>query len=141
GIQDDYYRAHALSQLAPHLPEVLEEALAAARGIQDDYYRADALSQLAPHLPEVLEEALAAARGIQDDYYRAKVFSSLLSVIDLTSIEFQLWCEILHNLSYHYRYELLGDIPKLSDAIIALGGTEALGATARAIQSVCQQWR
>jgi hypothetical protein len=29
----------------------------------------------------------------------------------------------------------------LSDAIIALGGTDALVATVRAIQEVCRQWR
>ncbi|MEH2107610.1 NB-ARC domain-containing protein, partial [Nostoc sp.] len=55
-IQDENYRAKALSALAEKLPEVLPEALAAARAIQDENYRAKALSALAEKLPEVLPE-------------------------------------------------------------------------------------
>ncbi len=142
GIQSDENSADAISELAPHLPpELLPVALDVARGIQDDRYRAKALSGLAIRLPQVLQEALNTARGIQDEKYRADVFSSLLSVLDLTSIKYPLWHEILHNLSHHNRYQLLKDIPKLSDAIIALGGTKALAATVRAIQEVWRQWR
>jgi hypothetical protein len=88
----------------------------------------------------MLQEALRIARGIQDDSNRANCFSSLLLALNVASIKF-LWREILHNLSHQYRYQLLEDIPKLSDAIIALGGIEALSATVRAIQEVCRQWR
>ncbi|MEH2063525.1 MAG: NB-ARC domain-containing protein, partial [Nostoc sp.] len=67
-IQDEDYRAKALSALAEKLPELLPEALAAARAIQDEDYRAKALSALAEKLPpELLPEALAAARAIQDE--------------------------------------------------------------------------
>ena len=47
------YQAYALVGLAPHLPEVLPEALDAARAIGDEDHRANALVGLAPHLPEV----------------------------------------------------------------------------------------
>ena len=70
-IQDERYRATALSALASNLPALLPEALAAARAIQSEQYRAIALSALADKLPEVLPEALAAARAIQDERYRA----------------------------------------------------------------------
>ncbi|MDZ8138252.1 MAG: NB-ARC domain-containing protein, partial [Nostoc sp. DedQUE04] len=77
-IQDEYYRASALSSLAQTLPELLPEALAAAREIQDEYSRAYALSSLADKLPpELLSEALAVAREIQDEYSRASALSSL----------------------------------------------------------------
>ncbi|BAY10151.1 NB-ARC domain-containing protein [Calothrix sp. NIES-2098] len=77
-IQDEYYRADALSALAANLPpELLAEALTAARSIQDEYYRACALSALAANLPEVLPEALTATRSIQDEYYRADALSVL----------------------------------------------------------------
>jgi len=141
-IQGDRFRAYALSELARHLPEILQEALDTTRSIQGDSYRARALSELAPHLPpELLQQALDTTRSIPDDSERAGCFSSLLSVLNLASIKFDLWCEILHNLSHYERYKLLGDIPKLSDAIIPLGGTDALVATVRAIQQVCRQWR
>jgi len=50
-IQDEYLRADALGDLAPHLPpELLGEALAAARQIQNEEYRAAALRALIPEL-------------------------------------------------------------------------------------------
>ncbi|MGF1977678.1 MAG: NB-ARC domain-containing protein, partial [Nostoc sp. CmiSLP01] len=77
-IQDEYFRAYALSALAEKLPpELLPEALAAARAIQDEYSRAKALSALADKLPDILPEALAAARAIQDEYFRAYALSAL----------------------------------------------------------------
>ena len=78
-IQDESYRAIALSSLADKLPDLLPEALAAAREIQDESYRAIALSSLADKLPDLLPEALAAAKEIQDDMWgsRAIALSSL----------------------------------------------------------------
>ncbi|MEI1372921.1 MAG: NB-ARC domain-containing protein [Nostoc sp.] len=77
-IQDEDYRANALSALAEKLPpELLPEALAAARAIQDEDYRAKALSALAEKLPDILPEALAAARAIQDESSRANALSAL----------------------------------------------------------------
>ncbi|MGF1991785.1 MAG: NB-ARC domain-containing protein [Nostoc sp. ZfuVER08] len=78
-IQDERYRANALSALAQKLPpELLPEALAAARAIGSEYYRANALSALAEKLPlELLPEALAAARAIGFESYRANALSAL----------------------------------------------------------------
>ncbi|MDZ8070872.1 MAG: NB-ARC domain-containing protein, partial [Nostoc sp. DedQUE08] len=77
-IQDEDYRANALSALAKKLPpELLPEALTAARAIQDERYRANALRALSDKLPDILPEALAAARAIQDEYSRAYTLSPL----------------------------------------------------------------
>ncbi|BBD59077.1 regulatory protein [Nostoc sp. HK-01] len=81
-IQDEYYRADALSALAEKLPpDLLPEALAAARAIQDEYYRADALSALASKLPEILPEALAAARAMQYEQYHVQTLSALTDIL------------------------------------------------------------
>ena len=67
--------------LVPHLPEVLPEALAAAKEIGwyvPKYGRAEALTELAPHLPEsLLPEALEVARGIVNRSSRAEVLTGL----------------------------------------------------------------
>jgi hypothetical protein len=74
GNQDEWRRADALTALAERLPpELLPEALAAAREIEDEWRRADALTALAERLPpELLPEALAAAREIKDEWRRAR---------------------------------------------------------------------
>jgi hypothetical protein len=45
-IQDEFARAHALSALVPHLPELVTEALEVTQQIQAESARADALSAL-----------------------------------------------------------------------------------------------
>jgi hypothetical protein len=140
-IQDESNRADALSNLAPHLPEILPEALLAARAIKDEYYRALALSKLAPHLPEILPEALLVARAIQHEYDRAYALSGMiLPLKSSSSFDFSLWKESLRLLACRERKNLLEDITELSSVIIALGGSEALTQTARAIQEVGRQW-
>ena len=47
-IKHERYRNYALSCLADKLPDLLPQALAAARQIKDEKYRADALKTLAP---------------------------------------------------------------------------------------------
>ncbi|MBN4005992.1 NB-ARC domain-containing protein [Nostoc sp. LPT] len=76
-IQDEDYRANALSALAEKLPNILEEALAAVRAIQSESNRANALSALAQKLPQVWPEALAAVRAIQSESNRANALSAL----------------------------------------------------------------
>ncbi|TAH48544.1 MAG: ATP-binding protein, partial [Chloroflexota bacterium] len=86
-IQDESYRANALSGLAAHLSaeekvQVVNEALTAARAIQDESWRAFALRDLAAHLSaeekvQVVNEALTAARAIQDESWRANALSGL----------------------------------------------------------------
>ncbi|BAY84685.1 regulatory protein [Calothrix parasitica NIES-267] len=77
-IQDEYYRAKALSALADKLPpELLPDALEAAKSIQHESNRANVLSALADKLPSVLPDALEAAKSIQHEYYRANVLSAL----------------------------------------------------------------
>ncbi|MBD2214925.1 hypothetical protein H6G27_34540 [Nostoc linckia FACHB-104] len=82
-IQDERYRAYALSALAETLPpHLLPEALKAAKTIQSEEYRAYALSALAETLPpHLLPEALIAARAIQDERYRAYALSALAETL------------------------------------------------------------
>ena len=75
GLND--YRAIALEGLVPYLPEVLPEALDAARAIGDESKRAIALEGLVPYLPEVLPEALDAARAIGNELYRSRALEEL----------------------------------------------------------------
>ena len=138
---DEYKHPIVLAKLAPHLPEILQEAFETACSAINGLCSGSAIIELAPHLPpELLQQAFNAACSMKNESQRAERFSSLLPVLNLASIEFDFWREILHNLSHHERSALLEDIPKLSDAIIALGGAEALVGTVRAIQQVCRQW-
>ena len=93
----------------------------------------------------MLPEALQAARAtISEDICAlllSELLSELLPKLNLASINFSFWCEILRTLSHHCREDLLVDIPNLSAAIISLGGIEALAKTACAIQDVCRQWK
>jgi hypothetical protein len=140
-IQDESYHAYVLGKIAPHLPDILPEALEAARAIQNEHSRAEALGEIVPHLPEtLLSQALESARAIQDEKYRAEAFSRLLPNLKPSYFDFSFWKESLDVLAYRTRKDLLKDISALSPIIIALGGKEALAATARAIQEVGQQW-
>ncbi len=81
GIKSEYERAKGLVVLASRLPEVVAEALTAARHISDDYgSRSEIIGSLVPYLPEhLLEDSLAIARSIQPPYYRAKLLIVLAS--------------------------------------------------------------
>ncbi len=141
-IQGGASRVWALGGLAPYLPEVIPEALEVARLIQGEYSRAAALRGLAPYLPaELLPEALEVARSIQDEYSQAAAFSNLLVLLNKTPIDLTFWFELLHTLAYLSRQELIEAMPKLSPAILALGGKSALEGTVVAMREVCQQWR
>ncbi len=82
-IDHPYLRARALADLAPLLPpNLLPDALEAARQIPDDPYgsRAHALANLAPHLPQhLLPDALETARSLPNDFLgsRAHAFANL----------------------------------------------------------------
>ena len=92
-------------------PDLLPEALAAAREIQDESYRADALSSLADKLLQVQKTLL-----------------------------FCLWRDTLHILSVHTRPNLLTDINALTPIIFTLGDKQAVKDTASAIQNVSRWW-
>ncbi|MEH2054945.1 MAG: hypothetical protein V7K97_01940 [Nostoc sp.] len=111
-IQDEDYRAIALSALAQNLPELLPEALAAARAIQFEGFRAEALSALADSLSQMPSREL-----------------------------FPLWQDTLHELSLRTRHNLLQDIKALFPVIFALGGQVATVEIARAIVDVGRWWR
>ena len=83
-IGDEYDRASALAQLAPHLPEAeriraLLEELAAMRAIRDEHNRAKSLAVLAPHMAELghHQEVLAAVQEIEDEFDRAWALARL----------------------------------------------------------------
>ncbi len=70
--------AKALFKLTDKLPELLPEALDAARKIWDEEKRAKALSELADRMPELLPEVLAAAREIESDSKRTDAIIKLV---------------------------------------------------------------
>ncbi|MGB9800252.1 MAG: hypothetical protein ACPLUL_09185, partial [Thermanaerothrix sp.] len=92
-------------------PDLLPEALAAAREIQDAYRRAKVLSALAAH--------------------RALLSHPVL---------YPLWAETLPILASRTRTDLLSDLPALIPLIHALGGEQAIVETFRAIQDVGRWW-
>jgi len=128
--------------IAPHLPEILSEALEAARAIPDETYQAEALVLIAPHLPEtLLPEPLEGVLDIQSEYNHAEPFSRLLPNLKSSYFDFSFWKKNLDVLAHRTRKDLLQDISALSPVIITLGGKEALAATALAIQEVGRQWK
>jgi hypothetical protein len=140
--QDMTDRAGALRELASYVPEsALPQALEAVRAIQDASDCAYALRELAPYLPEtMLPDAIAALQSIECGYCRADALRGLLPQMNLTAMEFPAWCQTLHMLAYCDRTDLLTDLSRLSPAIWALGGKDALRATAQAIQAVGRQF-
>ena len=123
------------------MPEILPEALDAARAIQDESDCVKVLSNLASHLPEtLLPIALDAVMAVQNEFYRADALSGMIPQLKSCSFNFCFWKESLRILTYRDRKELLGDISELSSVIIELGGSEALAQTACAIQEVGRQW-
>ncbi len=85
--KNDRVRSQALAAIAPHLPEtepqLLEEALNAARNINDEESRSKALAAIAPNLSEterqkeVLEKALNAARNINNEESRSHALAAI----------------------------------------------------------------
>ena len=147
-IDEERYRAGALSTLVPHLPEtlkeeVLSEALTAARAFDEEYARARALSGLVPHLPEtlkeeVLAEALTAARAFENGAVRARALSGLIPLLVTLSSHtlFQLWRTTLRLAARRTRAKLLSDIRSLAPVIAALGGQEIMPEVFHSIQEV-----
>jgi hypothetical protein len=125
----------------PYLSDsLLQKALAADRALEEKRYRAWALEELAPHLSEPLQtealrEALAAARATEDVYSRTSTLAGLIPHLEHlpSATLYPLWCETLHVRALRTRRDLLLDIQALSPVISALGGKEALAATAQAI--------
>ncbi len=141
-IQDEYSRSDALQALAEKLPEALYlEALEVTRQIQSESSRSDALQTFSEHwsddgIPQLLE----ASREIKEGYSRSSAFSALLPRLALSEIDTAFWQEILGALTCQNRKEFIADIPKLSSAIVALGGEEALRGVVRAMGEVCGWW-
>ena len=83
----DAWAARWLADLAPNLPtDLLQQALATARGLADMPPRVKALTALATHLPEaeryaVLREALDAARGADPESASARALAMLAPVL------------------------------------------------------------
>ena len=97
--------------MAEKFPELLPEALAAARHIQNDKGRAEAIVALANKLTQMPKTEL-----------------------------YPLWQDTLHTLSLRTRPDLLSDIKELTPVIFYLGGQEAIKNTAIAIQEISRWW-
>ena len=85
-IEEPYFKADALSAIAPRLPEsqqqaILQQALTTAQAIEEPYFKADALSAIAPRLPEsatdLIQQALTAAQAIEDSSGKADALSAI----------------------------------------------------------------
>jgi hypothetical protein len=87
-----------------------------------------------------MSEALEIARGIQSEYSRAGVFSAVMSRINLEFFDFSFWSEVLHMLSHRGRKELLGDLPNLAPAVMALSDRSTLKLMVQAMKEISQQW-
>ncbi len=143
-IRDEDSRFKALVALAPHLSEpLLHEALEAARAIENEGSRSEALVALAPHLSEpLLHEALEAARAIRDEEHRSEALAALasrLAELPPTAL-YSIWSETILFLATRTRRGLLADLGSLVPVLAALGGTEAMAETFRAIQDVGRWW-
>jgi hypothetical protein len=147
-ITDKRYRVHVLGALAPHLPpdlrsQELRDALAAVQNIGRKHDRARALGALAPHLPpDLLRAALAAARDVRD----ASACTAALGALAPHLIQiprqnlYPMWQETLPVLARRTRRDLLADLRALVPVIVALGESDAIAATFRAIQDVAARW-
>ena len=116
GTGDDFRRE--LARLVPHLPEevqdqVLQEALAAARGTQYKWQRAYVLKELADCL----------ARRPRQELFR-------LWLGERKGINLR------HFLARRTREDLLSDLGALTPIIVAMGGEKAIEETFRAIRDV-----
>ncbi len=161
-IKEEYNRRQPLAALAPLLAERgdLAEALSVARDIQDGErpfgadllgnqkeWRWQALAAVAPHLEpaeqdQVLGEALSAARDIQDEKRRSEAMAALAPrLAKLPRAElYRLWIETILVSATRKRESLLWDLGALLPMIAALGGSEAMADTVRAIQDVGRWW-
>ena len=111
-IDEERYRAGALSTLAPHLPETLKE--------------------------KVLSKALTAARAIDDEDHRAQALSGLVPLLVTLSSHtlFQLWRTMLRLAAGRTRANLLSDIQSLVPVIAALGQQEIMPEVFHSIQEM-----
>jgi hypothetical protein len=165
-ILGSYDRARVLTKLSPQVPEPLlieslQEALNVVRKLPEGkdvargwgsgrYPRIEALLELTPYLPdpfqlEALSEALATARKIVDADERSEVIAKLASPLaELAEysppVLYPVWSETLHVLATRTRRDLLSDLHTLEPVLSALGGTEAVTETFRAIQDVGRWW-
>ena len=109
-IQDDAYRASALSAMAQHLPEHLwERTQEIIWSFSDRYYKASALSGYLPYLKKR----------------------------DITLIK---WSEIINALAYQDRKQLLLNFAKLQLIIIELSDKETFMSTLNVIDEIHKQW-
>jgi hypothetical protein len=127
--------------LAPYLPEVLPEALEAARAIKDEKYRARVLTGLAPYLPQALPEALEAARGIGSESDRAEALKALTATLTPANVDLSFWENTLQALGTLTRPHFLETIPNLVPLILHCGGLVALREVHQAIREVSRWWK
>ena len=144
-IGDEGNRSEALAALAPRLAELGQPGRGAGGGAghRGRGVPVPALAVLAPRLTEpMLREALEAARAIEDEEYRSEVLAALaprLAELPPATLS-PLWSKTIRLLATRTREGLLGDLCALVPVLAALGGTEAMAETFRAIQDVGRWW-
>ena len=131
-IQDEGYRADALSALTSQLSgEAKERALQArlviALNIQDEQSRANSLIALAPQLSkDLLETGLTAVRNIQNDHYRVDALAAFAPRLSGDLLEIELIAAL--EMQYEWmRAKVLSTLaPQLSGDLLEAGLTAAL---------------
>lgn len=120
------HSATTLTTLVPHLPpELMSEALDAARKIGNSEWRSEALAALAPRLPQELQEhawreALAAGCEVGDDWRRSRALDALAphlpsdlmgeALAAARKVEYAWWrSSTLAALASHLPTELMGE--------------------------------
>jgi hypothetical protein len=87
-FRDEFFRARALSNLAPHLPPALfPEALETTYNFQDEYFRAIGLIALAQQQPDLFSEVLETTRNLRSEASRAFALNALTQQIPPTFLE------------------------------------------------------
>ena len=130
-----------LAGMGPHLPEpLLKRALVAADELEP-YYRGIALAGLAPRLATAGHpiQALELITQIPPADKRSAALGLVSPALAaLPTVELApAWSRALRALSTGHRKELLTDIGSLAEVIAALGGPNAVHATAAALVAVC----
>jgi hypothetical protein len=149
---DSDFRMFMLITLIPHRfgsqrVDILYKAYESARNISNQIDRGKALGALAPYLPEeLLLKTIEMALTI--DYDREKLLEILGGElvkrgIALTDLAYEIWVNILQQMSRSNRPKFLRDLAALMPFILALAGDEAPQTAEgiyQAIQDVCGWW-
>jgi hypothetical protein len=132
-------RAYALAALGHS-----DDAMAVARGLSEEWDRIYTMARIAPRLAEfgLVGEALEATHQRENGPFRFQTLiavSQFLSKLPKAQV-YRRWEEILRLLASLSREDLVFALQIFAPVIEALGGSEALEETCKAIEDVGRWW-